>query len=495
MINVTKTAEGNLLTYVDGEEVIYNLGDMAWVITATAIVLMFIPGLALLYSGLLRRKNALSMIFLAFAVYAMGSIHWMLMGYSLTYSDSGGPFIGTLKHGGYVGVDINPSPVPTIPALLYAIYQSQFEAITLVVIVAGGAERAHVLPTMIWLFCWATVIYCPLAYWTWNANGWLYVMGELDFAGGGPVHIASGVASFVYAWFVGPRRGYGTPKLDYRPQSSTLICLGTGFIWFGWCCFNGASMSGMSLKSVICVVNTVISGSAGALVWVMIDWIYTRKYSAVGVCSGILAGLIGITPAVGYVSPPGALAVGAGAAIASNFATGIKRLVKVDDPVDAFALHGCGGIAGGILTGFFAEARIAAYDESVIVGGWIDHNWIQLGYQLAGICSVVAWTAVVSYILLFLINLIPGLKFRVSEDYEIVGIDEAEIGEYAHDYLHLARDILDDDESRRSASRGRTTAPKPAQLQLQQQAEKDSSPASSKAAAEGSASIEPVRSS
>ncbi|GAA5827499.1 hypothetical protein JCM11251_003836 [Rhodosporidiobolus azoricus] len=476
MVNVSTTAEGNLLAYLDnGEEVVYNLGDIAWVSTATALVILFIPGLALLYSGLLRRKNALSMIFLAFAAYAVGTLHWFLMGYSLTYSDTGSSILGNLKHGAYVGVDINPAPVPTIPSLLYAIYQSQFEAITLVVIIAGGAERARVLPTLVFLFCWGTVCYCPLAYWTWNSKGWLYVMGELDFAGGGPVHIASGVASFVMSWFVGHRRGYGTTKLDYRPQSTTLICLGTAFIFTGWCGFNGASMSAMSLKSVLCITNTIMAGNAGALAWVAMDYYFTRKYSAIGICSGILAGLIGITPAVGYVAPYSAVAIGIFTAIASNYATNVKRWLNVDDPTDVFSLHGCGGIAGGILTSLFAEARYAAFDGSVIDGGWIDHHWVQIGYQLAGICSVVAWTAVVSFILLFVINLIPGLKFRISEDEEIIGVDEAEIGEYAHDYLHFARDLMGED---RSASRGRPTEAKLAPAQ-QHKAEKEQSPASS----------------
>ncbi|GAA6036700.1 hypothetical protein JCM8097_003436 [Rhodosporidiobolus ruineniae] len=464
MVNVSTSPEGNLIAYVDGEEYLYNLGDLAWVSAGTVIVAMFVPGLALLYSGLMRRKNALSMLFLAFAAFSVGTMQWFFMGYSLTYSETGGPFLGTLKYGGYVGVDINPSPVPTVPALLYAIYQSQFEAITLVVLIAGAAERARMLPTLVFLFCWACVVYCPVARWTWDANGWLYTLGELDFAGGGPVHVCSGVGAFVMCAFLGPRRGYGTPALDYRPQSTTLICLGTGFIWYGWLGFNGASMSAMSLKSISCVVNTNIAASSGAIAWTAMDYFYTRKYSAVGICSGILAGMIGITPAVGYVSSPSSIAVGALTAIACNLSTKWKHILRVDDPVDAFALHACGGVTGAILTGFFADSRVAGFDGSVITGGWINHNWIQLGYQFAGVTSVTAWTAVVTYLLLLIINYIPGLRFRVDEDVEVIGLDEAEIGEFAYDYLHITKDILDPPRSRSratpSASRGRSPAPK-----------------------------------
>ncbi|GAA5950455.1 hypothetical protein JCM21900_004810 [Sporobolomyces salmonicolor] len=453
MVNVTTTPEGNLLAYVDGEPVMYNLGDVAWVTAGTAIVSVFVPGLALLYSGLMRHKNALSMLFLAFATFSVGTLHWMMIGEPQSLSPTGGSFIGDLKHGGLVGVDINPSPVANIPDLLYMVFQSQFSAITAVVVVGGAAERARMLPVLVFMFCWSTVVYCPVAHWVWDAKGWLYQLGELDYAGGGPVHIASGVGAFTLSYFLGPRRGYGTTKLDYRPHSATLICLGTGFIWFGWLAFNGASMSAMNLKSVQCVVNTNIAASSGALAWTALDYRYTGKYSVTGLCSGILAGMIGITPAVGYVGAPAAIAVGACTAVAANCATSVKVFLKVDDPVDAFAMHGLGGVAGAILTGFFADSRVTSFDGiTEIPGGWINHHWIQLGYQLAGCVTIFAYTAVVSYALLFIINLIPGLKLRASEEDEIVGIDLAETGESAYDAL--CRDGDD-----RTSFRGRSPEP------------------------------------
>ncbi|GJN90149.1 hypothetical protein Rhopal_003148-T1 [Rhodotorula paludigena] len=424
MVNVTRTPEGNLATWIDGEEVIYNLGDCAWVVTATVIVSIMPIGLGLLYAGLLRRKNALSMIFLAVATYTLGLLQWFFWGYSLTYSGGANAFIGDLQHGGLVGVDIQPSPGSTaIPALLYSIYQGQFSSIAACVMIAGSAERGRMGPFLILVFCWLTIIYCPVACWVWNGAGWLYNAGELDWAGGGPVHITSGISSFVISW----------------SQSSYMVVLGTAFLFYGWCGFNGASMSALNLKSFICVTNTFIAGAAGAFGWFAVDFFYTRRYSAVGMASGILGGLIGITPAVGYVGVPAAFGVGFLTAIVCNFATALKRFVKVDDAVDAFALHACGGFFGAILTGFFADSRVASFDGlTEIEGGWINHNYKQMGWQLAGSLSIIVYTAVVTYILLFLINLIPGCKFRSSEEAEIVGIDEAE---FAYDYLELRKDI------------------------------------------------------
>ncbi|POY75271.1 hypothetical protein BMF94_1641 [Rhodotorula taiwanensis] len=494
MINITHTPEGNLLTYVNGEPVIctrishmlprlysraltIDFGRQTTsetvhrrtprhrlrahsprrigrrgrrVITATVIVHIMPIGLGLLYSGLMRRKNALSMLFLAMSAYAVGTLQWWLMGYSLTYSETGSTFIGTLRYGAGVGVDIQPSPGSTaIPALLYFIYQAQFQSITACVLVAGTAERGRMLPFLILAFAWCTVVYNPIARWVWSSKGWLYPH-DLDFAGGGPVHIASGTGSVVLAFFVGPRRGYGTAKLDYRPQSPLLIALGTAFLWFGhafsrflrfWNCFNGASMSALNLKSMMCVSNTVLAGCAGALSWTTLDFIWTRKYSAIGISSGILAGLIGITPAVGYVGLPAAFAVGAITAVVANLSTSLKHYAKIDDAVDAGALHGMGGICGAIVTGIFADSRVASFDGMTeIEGGWINGNFKQMGWQLAGCLTIVTYTAVVTYILCFVINLIPGCKFRSSEEAEIVGIDEAEIGEFTFDYVLLDQD-------------------------------------------------------
>ncbi|GAA5885204.1 hypothetical protein JCM3774_005181 [Rhodotorula dairenensis] len=435
MVNVTHTPEGNLLTYIDGEPVIYNLGVAA----ATVVVHIMPIGLGLLYSGLLRRKNALSMLFLSMCTYAVGAVQWFLMGYSLTYSETGSSFIGNFKYGGGRGVDIQPSPGSTaVPALLYFVYQLQFQAITAVILIAGTAERGRVLPFLILAFAWCTVVYNPVACWVWSANGWLYNHYDLDFAGGGPVHIASGVGSFVLSYFVGPRRGYGTAKLDYRPQSPFFIVLGTALIWAGWLGFNGASMSAFNLKSAMCLLNTVLAGSMGALSWTALDYLWTGKYSAIGVSSGILAGLIGITPAVGYVGAPAALAVGALTAAAANLSTGLKHLLKVDDAVDAGALHAIGGVCGAILTGIFADSRVASFDGMTeIEGGWINGNFKQMGWQLAGALTIVAYTAIVTYLLCVIINFIPGCKFRSSEEAEVVGIDEEEIGEFTFDYVLL----------------------------------------------------------
>lgn len=357
--------------------------------------------------------------------------------------------------------------------------------------VGGVAERARLLPVLVVSFLWATIVYNPVACWTWNPTGWGYINGVLDvgllaastnfdgtdlrppsqFAGGGPVHITSGTASLVWSFYLGRRRGYGTAKLAYRPHSVSHVILGTTLIWFGWFGFNGGSEVAMNLRSVQASIVTNVAAAMGGMTWMIMDLcvllfpafllagyidrtlryrsIYTRKWSAVSLCSGILAGLVGefapgpsrfalrshtlwtgITPAAGFVGTPASLAIGAVAAIAANFATGLKVLLKIDDAVDGFALHAVGGYVGSVLTGLFADSRVVEFDGyTAIPGGWINHHYVQLGWQLASATSILAYTAVMTYILIFIVDHIPGFKVRCSEDDEIIGMDESQTGE------------------------------------------------------------------
>lgn len=238
MVNATYDATGTLLNYPDplDETVVntYNGGDMAWILVSAVLVMIMSPGAAYLYSGLLRRKNALSMLFLGLAVYCVAAIQWFFWGYSLTFSDTASAFIGDLRYFGLRNVDIQPSIGSTkIPALLFCLYQSMFACITAVLAMGGFAERTRILPILVVTFCWLTVVYNPVACWTWNANGWGYIHGDLDFAGGGPVHITSGTAGLAFSLFLGKRRGYGTEKLAYRPHSVSHVVLGTTLLWFG----------------------------------------------------------------------------------------------------------------------------------------------------------------------------------------------------------------------------------------------------------------------
>lgn len=254
--------------------------------------------------------------------------------------------------------------------------------------------------------------------------------------------MTSGTAAFAWAVYLGKRRGYGTSKLAYRPHSVSHIILGTTFLWFGWFGFNGGSELAMNLRSVQAAMATNLATAMAGLTWVTMDFYYTRKWSAVSLCSGILAGLVGITPAAGYVGSPAALAIGFVTAIVANFATGIKTLLGVDDPVDSFALHTIGGFAGSLMTGLFADSRVASFDGySVITGGWINKIYKQLGWQLAGSLSIISYTFVVSYLIILAIDHIPGLRVRISEESEILGVDEADLGESSYDYCYLARDL------------------------------------------------------
>ncbi|TRM59541.1 ammonium transporter AmtB-like domain-containing protein [Schizophyllum amplum] len=432
MPNVSYTETSSDLTWYDpdaGEEVIYNLGDMAWVITATALVWLMIPGVGFLYAGLLRRKNALSMLWMSMVMIAIVSFEWFFWGFSLAFSEtSGNAYIGDLKYFGLKGVLEKPSIGSTrIPSLLFCLYQGMFAAITPVLALGAIAERARLGPVMIFTFMWTTIVYNPLAYWTWNASGWSFVMGGLDFAGGTPVHISSGTAALALSIYLGKRRGYGTERLAYKPHNVTYVILGTVFLWVGWFGFNGGSALSANLRAVQACIVTNLAAS---------------KWSAVGFCSGAIAGLVAITPASGFVGSPAAVLFGFMAGTCCNFATQLKYVFGYDDTLDIFASHGIGGMVGNILTALFAQASVAAFDGlTEIPGGWIDHNYIQLGYQLADSVAGFAYTLVMTTVICWILHFIPFCRLRTDEESEILGMDDAEMGEFAYDYVGLEQEI------------------------------------------------------
>ncbi|KAI8288239.1 Ammonium transporter 1 [Colletotrichum sp. SAR11_59] len=381
----------------------FKTGDIAWMITATALVLLMIPGVGFFYSGLARRKSALSLIWLSVMATAVTSFQWFFWGYSLTFSHTAGAFIGDLANFGFRNVLARPSVgSDRLPDLLFAVYQGMFSCITVALATGAVAERGRMLPCVIFMFIWATVIYDPIACWTWNPSGWSNKMGGLDFAGGTPVHIASGTAALAYSMMLGKRRGHGTHELNYRPHNVTHIVIGTVFL-------------------------------------------LERKWSTVGFCSGVVAGLVSITPGSGYVPVWAAVPFGVLGAAFANYATKLKFILRIDDALDIFAVHGIGGLVGNVCTAFFAANYIAHLDGvSTIDGGWINHNWIQLGYQLADSFTGGAYSFVGTCIILFIMNMIPGLRLRATEEAEILGIDDAEIGEFAYDYVELTREVLND---------------------------------------------------
>jgi Amt family ammonium transporter len=403
-----------------------------------------IPGLGYLYSGLARRKNALQLLMLSMLSLAIVSFQWFFIGYSLVFSETGGSFFGDGRNVGFRGVLERPVPETNgkLPEIVFATYQMMFANLVPAILLGAAAERSRTLPAMIFIFAWTTLVYDVLAHWIWSVNGWAAKWGVIDYAGGVPVEIASGIGGLAYSYFIGKRRGYGTERLMFKPSNVSQITLGTVMLWVGWMGFNGGSGFAASLKGAFALFNTNLAGAVGALTWMGMDFRLERKWSMVGFCTGAIAGLVAITPAAGVVGAPAAALIGLVSAVVSNLCTGLKASMRVDDPMDIFSVHALAGIVGTIMTGFFAQASVAANDGfSEIGGGWMDRNWIQMGKQVAWVAVGCAWTFVVTIAIMFVINLIPGCKFRASEEAEIVGMDEVELDEYIADYAFFRRDL------------------------------------------------------
>lgn len=331
------------------------------------------------YSGLARRKSALSLIWLSIMAVGLVSFQWFFWGYSLAFSHTAGPFIGDLSNFGFMNVLGQPSVGSVkIPDLLFAIYQGMFAAITYVappstesracnrfskltlacnsvaLAVGAAAERGRMLPCIIFMFIWSTVVYDVIACWTWNPNGWVFKLGGLDFAGGTPVHISSGSTALAYSLMLGKRRGHGTHELNYRPHNVTHVVIGTVFLWVGWFGFNAGSALAANLRAVMAAVVTNLAASVGGVTWCLLDYRLEKKWSTVGFCSGVVAGLVAITPGSGFVPAWAAVIFGVVGAAACNYGTKLKFLLGIDDSLDIFAVHAIGGLTGNILTGFFA---------------------------------------------------------------------------------------------------------------------------------------------
>jgi Amt family ammonium transporter len=422
--------------------IFYDTGDMTFITICAVLVLLMIPGVGFFYSGLARRKSALELLLLSMISVGVVGFQWFFWGYSLTFSRTGNAFLGDLTMIGLKDTIGQPNGA-TIPDILFCLYQGMFASITPALAIGAVADRGRVLPAIVFMFIWTTIVYDPIAYWTWNANGWLFNLGALDFAGGGPVHIASGTCALAYSLMLGRRTGYSTNRgLPYQPHNVTHVVLGTVFLWVGWFGFNGGSALGMNIRAIMACFNTNLAASCAGLAWMLLDYRLERKWSTVAFCSGAISGLVAITPAAGFVAPWAALVIGLIGGVACNLATKIKFLVGIDDGLDIFAVHGVGGMVGGILTGLFGTSYIAGLDGGEYEPmGWVDKHYVQLGYQLAGICAAFAWTFTLTCIILFLLNLVPGLSLRVSAEEEEVGLDDCQLGEFAYDYVEVTRHV------------------------------------------------------
>jgi len=389
------------------------------------------------------------------------SFQWFFWGYSLAFSDTASPYIGNLKHFGLKGVLEQPSIGGThVPAIVFCVFQLMFAAITPMIAIGAVAERGHLGPLLVFVFVWSTIVYDPIACWTWNSNGWSFMLGGLDFAGGTPVHISSGTAALAISIYLGKRRGYGTERLAYKPHNTSYVILGTVFLWFGWFGFNGGSALAANLRAAQACIVTNLAASVGGLTWMLWDYRLERKWSAVGFCSGAIAGLVAITPASGFVGSPAAVLYGVMAGTVCNFATQLKFLFHYDDCLDIFASHAIGGIVGNVLTAFFAQKSVAAFDGfTVIPGGWLDHHYIQLGYQVADSVAGFSYSFVVTTLILWVMHFIPGLRIRLdNEEAEIIGIDDAEMGEFAYDYVGIDAELNTNGQSYGITSGGREPA-------------------------------------
>ena len=416
----------------------------AFVVHCAALVMIMTPAFGLFYSGFSRSKNALTVIMLCFLSYAVVSIQWLFFGFSLTFSESGSPFIGDFASAGLSNLSWESLPLtaPGIPAIVYALFEMQFAAITTAVIFGSVVERVRLSPSVVFMFVWTTLIYDPVAYWVWAARGWIKNLnclsttlkpevpcqiGALDFAGGGPVHMAAGAASLAFCIFLGHRKLSGHD--EFKPHNITNIFLGTALLWMGWIGFNAGSALGATPRAGYAAINTVLSASAGALSWVLFDFHFTRKLSGIAFCSGAIAGLVGITPGAGYVPAWSSVIFGTFTAIGCASSIRVKDYLGFDDSADAWGVHGVGGIIGSLFTGIFADSSIMALDgSSVNPGGVINGNWKLLGYNALSCVSIIVYTFFGTYAILTVINIIPGLHFRQTLDEEMMGGDMHEMG-------------------------------------------------------------------
>jgi len=396
-------------------------GHTAWMLTASALVLLMTPGLAFFYGGLVRARNVISTIMYSFIAMAVVSIVWVLWGYSLVFG-AGNEFIGDLSMFGLSGIDINEVyPDTGIPTLLFVVFQMMFAIITPALITGAFVERFKFTTYLVFLVIWISIVYAPIAHWVWG-GGWLGDIGDgaLDFAGGTVVHVNAGLAAVAAAILVGKRRDPGV-----EPHNVPYVVLGAGLLWFGWFGFNAGSGLAADTVDVNAFLVTNTAAATAALTWGLLSQIQTARMSAVGVASGAVAGLVAITPASGYVGVLGALAIGFGAGSLCYVAVWFRNKTRLDDALEVFAVHGVGGIWGATATGIFAVAAIGG------TAGAIEGNGAQVLTQIVAVVATIAYSFVVTLIILRVLDLIPGLGLRVSENEEDQGLDLSVHGERA----------------------------------------------------------------
>jgi Amt family ammonium transporter len=405
-----------------------NTADTAWMISATALVLlMTIPGLALFYAGLVRKKNILATMAQSLGSVAVVSILWAIAGYSLAFS-GGGAWLGSLDRILLIGMNMDSTNAlaTNIPEALFMLYQMTFAIITVALVAGSVADRMKFSAFLLFGIGWLFLVYVPVAHWVWG-GGFLGTMGMLDFAGGTVVHLNAGIAGVIAALLLGPRRGYGTENL--APHDLSLAVIGTGLLWVGWFGFNGGSALSASPRAVMAIVSTHLAACAGACVWIALEWWKRGKPSVLGMISGAIAGLGTITPASGYVLPWQGAVIGVlGGLLCFWACTVLKERLRYDDSLDVFGIHGLGGALGTMLAGLFATAAVSISAATPHgLAGALQGNWDQLRIQAIGVAVTAIWCAAISYGLLKLIDVTIGL--RVGLDAERMGLDVSLHGE------------------------------------------------------------------
>jgi Amt family ammonium transporter len=389
-------------------------GDTAWVLTSSVLVLMMVvPGLALFYGGLVRRKNVLGTLMQSFILLAMISVQWVLWGYSVAFGPDIAGFMGGLNYVGLAGVGAEPGPyADTIPHLAFMIFQGMFAAITPALITGAFAERMRFSAFLWFGVLWSTLVYGPLAHWVWG-GGWIGAMGALDFAGGTVVHISSGVSALVCALMLGRRRGW--PNEHMPPHNLPFTVTGAALLWVGWFGFNAGSALAANGTAANAFVTTNTAASAAAIMWMIVEWRHSGKPTMLGVATGAVAGLVAITPGAGFVSPMSAIIIGAVAGAICYFAVVLKVRLGYDDSLDVVGVHGIGGTWGALATGLFASAAVGGTD------GLFAGNPALMGPQMVSVLGTIVYVGVLSWIILKILDLTLGL--RVTEEEEQMGLD------------------------------------------------------------------------
>lgn len=401
-----------------------NSGNTAWIIVATALVLMMtLPGLALFYGGMVRKKNILGTMMHSLSAVALVSVLWVILGYSLAFGGGEGgmyQFVGGLDKVMLKGVMVDTLS-GTIPESLFMVFQMTFAIITVAIMAGAFAERMKYSAFLLFVGLWVLVVYAPICHWVWASSGWLFGAGALDFAGGTVVHINAGIAGLVASYVIGRRVGLGREPM--APHNLALTVIGAGLIWVGWFGFNAGSALAANGTAAMAMVVTQVAAAAASLAWLAAERIVRGRASVLGGVSGAVAGLVAITPAAGFVDVSGALALGVIAGVVCFWGTtGLKRLLKADDSLDAFGLHGVGGIVGAILTGVFASSAIMGKSDADMVP--MMH---QLWVQIEGVLATIIYSGIATFILLKIVDMIIGL--RISEEEEREGLDVSQHGE------------------------------------------------------------------